>query len=232
MIASGSTSAALTDGPPLIWVSDRQLEHAHGLLAPGRRDRFRRGIPPRLHRAQGRIGLVLGQNNRARSARDCDRHRRPWTPSRCRCPAGDAGVGRRLPQLRLRHVPALGLLLGANDNGQTGNGTTLQSATPVAVPNTDFPVVRALSAAHRTTSRPPRTAITCLGMNSEGQLGDGTTTSRASAAYIASDNTVQAGAGRRALLLAARRRVGLAPGPEQRRQLATERTSPTIWPGA
>lgn len=198
VIASGSTSAALTDGPPLIWGQATGNWITPTVFSPPTDAvGFAAGF---LHacivRKDGSV-WCWGQSNRGQvgpgiaiGSGILDAVQVPLPGPATLVSAGG------LHSCAYVTSPRSVYCWGANDNGQTGNGTTPQSATPVAVPNTDFPVIRALSAG--TLHNIATTAdghYLAWGMNSEGQLGDGTTTSRASAAYIASDNTVQGGAG-------------------------------------
>jgi alpha-tubulin suppressor-like RCC1 family protein len=64
---------------------------------------------------------------------------------------------------------------GANDSGQLGNGTTTQSATPVAI---GLPTVTSIAAGQRHTCAVSAGALRCWGANGSGQVGDGTSSQR------------------------------------------------------
>jgi alpha-tubulin suppressor-like RCC1 family protein len=74
---------------------------------------------------------------------------------------------------------------GRNDVGQLGNGTTIPDAgassgspTPVAVSGLDHVVsLISGSSAHHTCAVLDSGTVECWGLNTSGQLGDGTTTS-------------------------------------------------------
>ena len=167
VIASGSTSAALTDGPPLIWgQSHRGLEYAHGVLAPDGRHRVLRGICSRLHRPQGRLGLVLGPEHPGTGGTGHrDRNGDPGRRRGAAAGAGDAGDRRRPAQLRLRHVAVVGLLLGSQrqrPDRKRHDRTAAPRRSPFRTPA--FRSIRALSAGTITPSRPPPTATTSPGV--------------------------------------------------------------------
>jgi alpha-tubulin suppressor-like RCC1 family protein len=72
---------------------------------------------------------------------------------------------------------------GLNDDGQLGDGTTIQRTSPVLVTGVPFSSVTA-GGAH-TCALTPAGAAYCWGANDHGQLGDATTTKRTNPAVVA-----------------------------------------------
>ena len=68
---------------------------------------------------------------------------------------------------------------GLNGNGQLGDGTTTDRASPTAVPGLSDVAEIALGSAHSCARKTDGT-VACWGANIYGQLGDGTTTDRLS----------------------------------------------------
>jgi alpha-tubulin suppressor-like RCC1 family protein len=73
---------------------------------------------------------------------------------------------------------------GKNDSGQLGDGTTLDSATPVGVEGLFRAVEVAVGDGHA-CARSAAGSLACWGSNAFGQLGDGTTTTRLTATPVA-----------------------------------------------
>jgi len=73
---------------------------------------------------------------------------------------------------------------GDNDSGQLGDGTTAPRATPVGVVGLASGVVAATAGGDFTCALTALGGVTCWGANASGQLGDGTTTARLTAAPV------------------------------------------------
>jgi alpha-tubulin suppressor-like RCC1 family protein len=67
---------------------------------------------------------------------------------------------------------------GLNDRGQLGDGTTTDRLTPTVVAGLSYGAVAVTAGEHHTCALTTAGAVFCWGANSEGQLGDGTTTDR------------------------------------------------------
>jgi len=65
---------------------------------------------------------------------------------------------------------------GSNSSGQLGDGTQLDRSTPVDVQGLPWPAVALAGGAAHTCALSADGAVACWGGNSEGQIGDGTTT--------------------------------------------------------
>ena len=70
------------------------------------------------------------------------------------------------------------LCWGGNSYGQLGDGTTQNRSSPVAVPALDGTVAAVATGHQHTCALTLSGGVVCWGRNSEGQLGDGTTTDR------------------------------------------------------
>jgi alpha-tubulin suppressor-like RCC1 family protein len=70
------------------------------------------------------------------------------------------------------------LCWGANENGQLGDGTTTQHATPVSVSGLNSSVSAVAAGGCHTCALAGSGGVKCWGWNGYGQLGDGTTTGR------------------------------------------------------
>jgi len=69
---------------------------------------------------------------------------------------------------------------GLNSNGQLGNGSTTNSSTPVAVANLSGNVVAIVAGGYHTCALTSTGVVQCWGQNSQGQLGNGSTTDSSS----------------------------------------------------
>lgn len=81
---------------------------------------------------------------------------------------------------------------GRNSSGQLGNNSTVNSATPVKVLNGTFPLYggEQIAAGDSHTCVMMNGRLWCWGLNSTGQLGDGTTTNRTSSVAISAVGAV------------------------------------------
>jgi alpha-tubulin suppressor-like RCC1 family protein len=70
---------------------------------------------------------------------------------------------------------------GENNHGQLGNGTTTNSATPVAVQGLSGTVIEVKTGSQNACALLSNGGVQCWGRNNWGQLGDGTTTSSSTA---------------------------------------------------
>jgi len=67
---------------------------------------------------------------------------------------------------------------GYNSEGQLGDGTTTRRLTPAAVSGLSSGVKAVTAGAYHTCALKTNGTVVCWGLNNQGQLGDGTTTSR------------------------------------------------------
>ncbi|QDY75619.1 RCC1 domain-containing protein [Streptomyces qinzhouensis] len=84
---------------------------------------------------------------------------------------------------------------GANTFGQLGDGTTTDRATPVAVTGLAGAVLTTAAGGGHSLARLSDGSVQCWGNNSNGQLGDGTTTSSATPVTVGGLSGVNAVAG-------------------------------------
>ncbi len=75
---------------------------------------------------------------------------------------------------------------GSNRLGQLGDGTTVDSLTPISVFNLDNDVIGIAAGRNHTCALNGKGAVKCWGDNSVGQLGDGTTIDRLTPVDVAS----------------------------------------------
>jgi len=68
------------------------------------------------------------------------------------------------------------LCWGLNTSGQLGNGTTKNSSVPVGVSGLGPGMATIAAGGYHTCARSPTGTVLCWGLNSSGQLGNGTTT--------------------------------------------------------
>ncbi len=79
---------------------------------------------------------------------------------------------------------------GANGNGQVGDGTTSSRHTQTEIPVPPSASWKAVSAGdHHTCARASDASLFCWGSNSDGQVGDGTTTQRTSPVKVGVGHT-------------------------------------------
>ena len=75
---------------------------------------------------------------------------------------------------------------GQNSYGQLGDGTTTQRNSPVSIPSLTSGVTSVSSGEYHSCALTSSGAVMCWGLNSNGQLGDGTNTQRNSPVSIPS----------------------------------------------
>jgi hypothetical protein len=192
VVASGSTSYALTDGSPMEWG-----EATGGWNSPT----LTSWVPDATAFA---AGYFHGCNIRKDGTVWCwgqntDGQVGPGIP------VGSAILDQSLVPLpgpatlvsaggrhSCAYVPGSGIYCwGSNSDGQLGNGGTASSATPVLVTNSTFYNIRALSGGtfHNIVTTGDGHYL-AWGRNSSGQYGDGTTNSSRVAIRIIMDDTV------------------------------------------
>ncbi|CAM3714312.1 IPTL-CTERM sorting domain-containing protein [Paracidovorax anthurii] len=100
-------------------------------------------------------------------------------------PTAVSGLGSGVAAISARNshtcaVTVAGAVLcwGNNPDGRLGDGSTTQSATPVAVSGLGAGVAAVSAGTSHSCALTTAGAVRCWGLNSNGQLGDGTTTQR------------------------------------------------------
>jgi len=196
VVASGSTSAALSDGPPEIWGYS-----SGGWLTPTVFS------PP-----ADAIAFAAGNQHACLVRKDgsvwCWGFSNAYGQLGPGVPVGSGNLNATqvplpgpasLVSAGINHScayvtsPPSVYCWGLNDNLQIGDSTLAQSATPVQVPNTTYPVVRTLSSgSYHNIAATADGRYFAWGRDAEGQFGDGKTTNSATALYLQNDNGVQA----------------------------------------
>ena len=74
---------------------------------------------------------------------------------------------------------------GYNNNGQLGDGNTSNSSTPVAVTGVPLNMAQIAAADDHTCALLVNETVKCWGLNSAGQLGDGTTSNSSTPVAVA-----------------------------------------------
>jgi len=197
VVASGSTSGALTDGPPEIWgYASGGWNTPTVFTPPADAIAFAAGVfHACIIRKDGSVwcwgansdgqlgpGVPVGSGNLNA------------TQVPLPGPASLVSAG-QYHTCAYVTAPSSVYCWGKNDNLQIGSPTLAQSATPIQVPNTSFPIVRTLSSgSFHNIAATGDGRYYVWGRNAEGQFGNGNTTGSATALYEQTDNAVQAAA--------------------------------------